>query len=59
LVAVIAWIYYSALILYFGAEFTPVYARTMGSHSNQCWTFVWPRKANPQWRILSGARVFV
>jgi membrane protein len=27
LVVVVAWIYYSALILYFGAEFTRVYAR--------------------------------
>jgi membrane protein len=31
LVVVVAWIYYSALILYFGAEFTRVYARTLGS----------------------------
>jgi uncharacterized BrkB/YihY/UPF0761 family membrane protein len=34
LVVVIAWIYYSALILYFGAEFTRVYARTLGSQRN-------------------------
>jgi membrane protein len=32
LVIVVAWIYYSALILYFGAEFTQVYARKYGSH---------------------------
>jgi membrane protein len=32
LVIVIAWIYYSALILYFGAEFTRVYACQFGSH---------------------------
>ena len=32
LVIVIAWIYYSALILYFGAEFTRVYACEFGSH---------------------------
>jgi membrane protein len=31
LVIVVAWIYYSALILYFGAEFTHVYATKMGS----------------------------
>jgi membrane protein len=31
LVVVVAWIYYSALLLYFGAEFTRVYARTLGS----------------------------
>jgi membrane protein len=31
LVVVVAWIYYSALILYFGAEFTRVYANTLGS----------------------------
>jgi membrane protein len=31
LVTVIAWIYYSALILYFGAEFTRVYANNIGS----------------------------
>ena len=34
LVVVIAWIYYSALLLYFGAEFTRVYARTLGSQRN-------------------------
>ena len=34
LVVIVAWIYYSALILYFGAEFTRVYARTLGSQRN-------------------------
>jgi membrane protein len=33
LVVVVAWIYYSALLLYFGAEFTRVYARTLGSQA--------------------------
>lgn len=32
LVILITWIYYSAQILYFGAEFTQVYARRHGSH---------------------------
>ena len=31
-VVLIAWVYYSALILYFGAEFTKAYARQYGSH---------------------------
>ena len=31
LVIVVAWIYYSALLLYFGAEFTRVYANKLGS----------------------------
>jgi membrane protein len=31
LVAVVGWVYYSALILYFGAEFAKVYARSYGS----------------------------
>jgi len=31
LMVVVAWIYYSALLLYFGAEFTRVFARTLGS----------------------------
>lgn len=31
LVVVVAWIYYSAFILYFGAEFTQVYAHECGS----------------------------
>jgi membrane protein len=31
LVIVVAWIYYSALLLYFGAEFTRVYANALGS----------------------------
>jgi len=34
LVMVAAWIYYSALLLYFGAEFTRVYARKLGSQCN-------------------------
>jgi membrane protein len=32
IVVLIAWIYYSALILYFGAEFTHCYANSYGSH---------------------------
>lgn len=35
LIIVVAWIYYSALILYFGAEFTQVYACAYGSHTGQ------------------------
>ncbi len=31
-VAILVWIYYSAMLLLFGAEFTQVYARTYGSH---------------------------
>lgn len=31
LIAVLLWIYYSALIFYFGAEFTQAYARILGS----------------------------
>jgi membrane protein len=31
-VAILVWVYYSAMILLFGAEFTQVYARTHGSH---------------------------
>ena len=34
LVILVAWIYYSALLLYFGAEFTRVYAQTLGSQQN-------------------------
>ena len=34
LVVVVAWIYYSALLLYFGAEFTRAYANRFGSLSN-------------------------
>jgi membrane protein len=32
LVILVAWIYYSSFILYFGAELTRVYARRYGSH---------------------------
>jgi len=32
IVILITWVYYSAQILYFGAEFTQVYATTHGSH---------------------------
>jgi membrane protein len=35
LVVVVAWIYYSALILYFGAEFTCVYTNKLGSRRGQ------------------------
>jgi membrane protein len=35
LVIVVAWIYYSALLLYFGAEFTRVYANRLGSQCNR------------------------
>jgi membrane protein len=35
LVVVVAWIYYSALLLYFGAEFTQVYAKKLGSQCNR------------------------
>jgi membrane protein len=31
LVVILVWVYYSALILFFGAEFTQVYANTLGS----------------------------
>jgi membrane protein len=35
LVIVVAWIYYSALLLYFGAEFTRIYANNIGSRRGQ------------------------
>jgi membrane protein len=35
LVLVIAWVYYSAQILYFGAEFTKAYANAYGSRAKQ------------------------
>jgi membrane protein len=34
LTVILIWVYYSALIFYFGAEFTKVYANTYGSHVN-------------------------
>ncbi len=33
LVVLVGWVYYSALILYFGAEFAKVYADTYGSRA--------------------------
>jgi membrane protein len=33
LVITLTWVYYSALIFYFGAEFTKAYAETCGSHA--------------------------
>jgi membrane protein len=30
IILILAWVYYSAIILYFGAEFTKVYANTLG-----------------------------
>jgi membrane protein len=38
LVMVVAWIYYSALLLYFGAEFTRIYAKKLGSQCSRCGT---------------------
>jgi membrane protein len=35
LVIVVAWIYYSALLLYFGTEFTRIYAKKLGSQCDQ------------------------
>lgn len=35
LVAVVGWMYYSAMILYFGAEFANVYAQAYGSRARQ------------------------
>ena len=35
LVAFVVWVYYSAQIFFFGAVFTQVYARTLGSHSRK------------------------
>lgn len=34
LVVLLIWIYYSAQIFFFGAEFTQVYAQTFGTHKN-------------------------
>jgi membrane protein len=39
LVIVVAWIYYSALLLYFGAEFTRGYGTKLGSHCKGADTF--------------------
>jgi len=35
LTVILIWVYYSALIFYYGAEFTKVYANTYGSHVNR------------------------
>ena len=42
LAIVLAWVYYSAQILYFGAEFTHVYATRHGSRSELRTGFSWP-----------------
>jgi membrane protein len=31
IILILAWVYYSAIILYFGAEFTKVYAKNHGN----------------------------
>jgi membrane protein len=49
LIIVVAWIYYSALILYFGAEFTQVYACAYGSRTGQ----PQKRKLHPQTKVAS------
>lgn len=35
LIILVAWIYYSGIILYFGAEFTRVYSKEFGSHAGE------------------------
>lgn len=35
LIIILVWVYYSAQILLFGAEFTKVYAQVLGSHRNR------------------------
>lgn len=34
IILILAWVYYSAIILYFGAEFTKVYANIQGKKNN-------------------------
>jgi membrane protein len=49
-VIILAWIYYSAQILYFGAEFTHVYSSECGSQWNAS-----ERRLNPSDRRASRA----
>jgi membrane protein len=41
LVILLVWVYYSAIILYFGAEFTKAYATAFGSHIHPSHYAVW------------------
>jgi membrane protein len=41
LVVLLVWVYYSAIILYFGAEFTKVYAREFGARIHPSQYAVW------------------
>jgi membrane protein len=41
LVVLLVWVYYSSLILYFGAEFTKAYATDFGSHIRPSQYAVW------------------
>ena len=54
LVIVVAWAYYSALILYFGAEFTRVYARKLGSQREDRFCALPPGRRYRGSCILSG-----
>ncbi len=47
LVIVLLWVYYSAQILLFGAEFTQVYARVHGSRKEEAKTIRQPPAVNP------------
>jgi membrane protein len=40
-VVLLVWVYYSAIILYFGAEFTKAYATAYGSHIRPSHYAVW------------------
>ncbi|HEV2721062.1 MAG TPA: YihY/virulence factor BrkB family protein [Thermoanaerobaculia bacterium] len=47
LVVLLLWVYYSAQILFFGAEFTQVYARTHGSMANAAEASAAPARPAP------------
>lgn len=49
-VLILLWVYYSAQILFFGAEITKVYARRFGAHVHPAPYAQWlePQKPNPQ-----------
>lgn len=53
LVILLVWVYYSAIILYFGAEFTKAYATDYGSHIHPTEYAVWVKQVEVEEENIS------
>ena len=49
IITILLWVYYSSLILLYGAEFTKVYAESHGSRAGRIWRMI----PHPQWGFIA------